>query len=617
MKEMNKKEIAVNKSSGAEKVEAVETQLKQSRGEEENTVYETKTTKRTTQAGSTQAAKEKAAAKERVKTALEKRKETANKEKTRAQRKAERKKAAEKRLAERKARIEKKLAERKALAEKRKAERKARAEKKLAERKARAEKRAAEKENYVRERAHNKANRTQNKERAKAKNRENGERKGRRLEGYGGWLAAVITLGTITMALTAIVSIGSLEMKKTNQGMMSGYKSTTYELMGIMENVDNDLDRARVSADPVQQQRILTDLLVQARLAELDLEKLPVSVEENQNLTTFVNRVGMTSERLLSKLRAGEKLTDEDFALLTKLYETNHEIRAQIGELTKNMDDNMLTEYLKKGKGAIKDALDGLEKLTLDENNINLKGGQDKTQRQPVQDGETEGQTTRIEPAKAEELCKTYFSQYKIDEFQCIGETVAKGYTAYNLQGFDDNGTMLFAEVDTASGELVRFNYYAECKEDKFGAENAKRIAEEFLLKIGYEDMKALRLSQMGSDADFVFVYETEGVAFHPDAVRVKVCKERGIVSSFDAEKYLRNHKPRSVPDVKLTIEEAQKNLHKNLTVEASSLAVVRAKGGERPAYEFLCSYGEEKYFVYTDANTGAEIAIVNVKNLG
>ncbi len=616
MKEMKKKEIAVNKSSGAEKVEAVEMQLKQERGGE-NTVYETKTTGRTAGVTATQAAKEKAAAKERVKTALEKRKEAVSEKKTREQRKAERKKAAEKRLADRKARIEKKLAARKAAAEKRLAERKARAEKRKAERKARAEKRAAEREKYIRERAHAKANRTQSKERAKTKKNERGERKGNRVEWYGGWLAAVITLGTITMALSAVVAIGSLEMRKTNQGMMSGYKGTTYELMSIMENVDNDLDRARVSADPVQQQRILTDLLVQARLAELDLEKLPVSVEENQSVTRFVNRVGMPSERLLSKLRAGGTLTDEDFAILTKLYETNHQIRAQISELVNNMDDNMLTEYLKKGEGAIKDALDGLEKLTLEENNIDFKDMKDKMPRLPVQDGEKEAKTARIEPAKAEELCKTYFSQYKIDEFQCIGETVARGYTAYNLQGYDDNGTMLFAEVDTVSGELVRFNYYTECKEDKFSTENAQRIAEEFLLKIGYEDMKALRLSQMGTDADFVFVYQTEGVAFHPDAVRVKVCKERGIVSSFDAEKYLRNHKERTVPDVKLTIEEAQKSLHKNLTVEASALAIVQAKGGERPAYEFLCSYGEEKYFVYTDANTGREISIVNVKNLG
>jgi hypothetical protein len=36
----------------------------------------------------------------------------------------------------------------------------------------------------------------------------------------------------------------------------------------------------------------------------------------------------------------------------------------------------------------------------------------------------------------------------------------------------------------------------------------------------------------------------------------------------------------------------------------------------ERSAYEFLCSYGEEKYVVYLSAKTGEEIAIVNVNAL-
>ena len=32
--------------------------------------------------------------------------------------------------------------------------------------------------------------------------------------------------------------------------MISGYRATTYELMGVMEHLDNDLDRARISASP-------------------------------------------------------------------------------------------------------------------------------------------------------------------------------------------------------------------------------------------------------------------------------------------------------------------------------------------------------------------------------
>ena len=36
----------------------------------------------------------------------------------------------------------------------------------------------------------------------------------------------------------------------------------------------------------------------------------------------------------------------------------------------------------------------------------------------------------------------------------------------------------------------------------------------------------------------------------------------------------------------------------------------------ERAAYEFFCSYAGDNYFVYVDANSGAEIAIVNGENV-
>ena len=62
---------------------------------------------------------------------------------------------------------------------------------------------------------------------------------------------------------------------------------------------------------------------------------------------------------------------------------------------------------------------------------------------------------------------------------------------------------------------------------------------------------------------------------------------------------------------------QAQDKLRNGVEVQSSTLAVVKAARGERAAYEFLCSYKGEQYFIYTDAVTGEEIAIVNVKNVG
>ena len=191
--------------------------------------------------------------------------------------------------------------------------------------------------------------------------------------------------------------------------------------------------------------------------------------------------------------------------------------------------------------------------------------------------------------------------------------TTRKG-SSYNVQGYDEKGAMLFAEIDQQNGALVRFDYFEECTGENFDLENAQMLAEKFLKTMGYADMELVRERENGTTTDFTFVYSTDGVAYYPDEIHVKVCRTRGIVSGMDASRYLRNHKERVEPSVKISLGEAYKKLHEDLNVESSRMAVIKAGKVELVAYEFLCSYKNEMYVIYLDANTGEEISIVNVK---
>lgn len=621
---MKKKEteIATNVSSGAEKVEIVERKI-QNEGANVKKTSAVKRVKEESAKGdaalgdsvnvktepkkSDNAEKENKAASARVKKALEKKKGDSERKKEKAKRQAERKAAREKRIAERKAKIEKRMAERKE-----------RAEKRAAERKALAEKRAAEREAAIRERAHAKANRHQAHTRKKTeKNRRKQSGEHRREKGYGGWIAAVSVLGVTTLALTTAVTIGAMEMKEMNMAMTSSQRGTMYELTGIMEHVDDDLDRIRISASPAQQSRILTDLLVQTRLAEADLEKLSVPMEKSRNLTTFVNRTARESERMLSKLRRGGTLSAEDIATLESLYATNHSIRKELNTLTESMTDKDLSDYMKEGGGMISEVMDRLEKTTLEENRAAIEKKMEKMKEAGMQRKSEEGDSapTSLDSLKAKELCQRYFAKYDVKEFECTGETSTRGYTALNVEGYDEQGTALFAEIDKNSGALLKFDYYEDCTAKNFDMDNAKRIAEQFLESLGYEDMQAVRCSENGATAYITFAYEEDDVVYYPDEVRVKICCTRGVVSGMDATKYLKNHKGRDEVNVEINLETAYEKLSDKLDVEASKLAVISTARGELPAYEFLCSYGEERYFVYIDANSGDEVAIFNVAN--
>ena len=290
---MKKKEteIATNVSSGAEKVKTIEKEVKKSRdGGTKKTVKAVSAKGDSALGDSTQKAKkESAAAKKRVEAAIKKKEAEVKRQEAREKKRAEK---------------------------------------------------AAAREKKIRERAHAKANKSQ--ERAKRRSRRE-----HREKGYGGWIAAVVALGVTTLALATTVTVGAVEMNSAKQGMMSANRATMYEFTGIMEHVDDDLDRVRISASPIQQQRILTDLLVQARVAEVDLEKLPIGVNEDKNVTEFINRTAMECERMLAKLRNGGTLTEKDMQTLEGLYKTNHAIRQELDQLTEKMTDKDIMAYIK------------------------------------------------------------------------------------------------------------------------------------------------------------------------------------------------------------------------------------------------------------------------------
>lgn len=603
MKENKQTEIATNVSSGAEKVETIQKTVQQK--DDNKGVAVKKTVKKT----NTQP--KKSTEKSEVAKKTEKENKKANARVERAIKKKEEKK---KRKAEKVAQEKKRKAERKARLEKRVAERKAREQKRQAEKQARIEKKRAEREQKQREHAHKKANRAQRKSKEKAnKDKE----KGNRVKGYGGWLATVIALGTVTLALGTTVTLGAIEMKKMNDTAMTGYRATTYEIAGIMENIDNDLDRARLATTPSQQDRILTDLLVQARLAELDLEKMPISAEKDAHITSFINGIARASERMLFKLRSGEKLSESDYEILEKLYEINHTVRTQLNEYIANMQEGDMMEFVKKGSGKMSAVLENLEGLTLEENRAPWLNGNPQMQGAGTNSSQKEDSPSQMNAKGAEEACARYFADYKIAQFQCVGETATKGYKAFNVQGYDENGTMLFAEIDSRNGALLRFDYFEPCEESTMSVDSVKVVAEEFLQKLGYEDMTAVRVRENGTDIDFTFAYQKDGVVYYPDSVKIKVCRSRGVVTGLDSHSYIQHHTLRQEPTVSVTLESAQGKLRNGVEVLSSKLAVIRTARGERTAYEFLCAYKGEKYFIYTDANTGNELAIVNIKNIG
>lgn len=589
---------SVNPSSGAEKVENIEKELaaKKQASENKKKTVQKKPAKKPLE-------EKKAVEKKQAKARIERAKKQKLSKQERKAKAEERRKLIKAKAEERRAKLaaakRARLLRRKELQEKRKAE--------TAEKRAKRQAAIAERKQKVKQKKSERKKKT-------AQKKTESRHTHRRTPGFGGWLAAVISLGAVTLALGTVVTVGAVDMAKTKRAVMMGYKGTVYEFAGVMDNVDDDLDKARISSTVSGQSRILTDLLVQTRLAELSLEKFPLEAEAEKNLTSFINQTAAFCEGALSKLRSGQSLDERDTQRLEYLYKISHSVRTELDKAISSLTDEDMGAFLKeKGKCALRDSLKGIEEMTLPENNPIPYA---KTGSFLKAEEMKKGEKPKVSREKAESLCNKYFKGYGIDKMEYLGETLSPTLKAYDFKLTDKKQRELYVQIDKESGALISFDFYEDCTEKNFDATACEDIAVSFLASLGYENMVGVYAKESGASMDYTFVYTSGGVTYYPDEVKVKVCMQKGAVIGLDATKFLKNHHSRESFSWKISQDTAQSSLRGDLNVLSARPVVLSVNGRERSAYEFFVSYDEQKYLIYTDATSGAELRIVNVKDL-
>ncbi len=651
-----KKEIGKNVSSGAEKVERLEEHYTQENVDEQKSEAPQKTSKAKSSGSmsktksktpKTAVKRERVAAEKRVKEATvraEKKKKEENKKLSAKQAKIEKKALikqkklekkqaiAEKKLAH-KEMVAKKRAERIANREKRKADLKAKRAQNRAEKSARREllkneskseranRRAREKNERLalkrqKQEARVKAREDKLKAREAARVRRSENRKHkreqktkRRTAGFGGWLAAVISLGTACLVLSAIVTAGAFRMNDMAVDVEGGYRSTLYEMTSVSEELDDDFSKLRVSSGVAEQRRLLTDILVKSALLENAIERMPIDQATSTDIYGFVNRTGTYANRLLGKLSAGETLSIKDKEHIAHLYEINDKLYNELNELIVHMTASDLKELMSGGGDTVQkfgEMIKGENKeKELRDAPFAKEGNVGENRLMAMEE---------ITSAQAEELVRGYFKDYRVKTVRYTGETLAMQVACYNFVLTDENDVEIYAEITKRGGKLAFFDTYEECTNKNFDLNECDGLAREYLKKLGIENVEAVWLSDGGMVANLTYTTVIEDVRVYPEIIRVRVCEEKGRVIGLDARGYLLNDKKYSF-DYSLTKEEARGHLSEGLEVSSTRLALIPVRGKEVLSYEFYCSLGDDEYIVYVDANTGDEVEIFRVRD--
>ena len=655
-----KKEIAKNVSSGAKKVERVEQESADIAEKSDKKPAKTATKQKSSKSVKTSTAKHEPVQPKSVKE--ERRKRAKLKEKAAAEKRlaAAKKKAAKKEeKLLKKAKIKEKKLEKKAELKAKKLEKKAALKEKKADRiRAKQEKKAALKEKKMEQRAEKAARREMLKNESKvekqkriarekkerialrrkkheardkarerraqareaARQRKAENRKHRREQkterrkhapGFGGWLAAVISLGTACLALATVVTAGAVRMNEMDMQTASSYRSTLYEMVSVSEDMDNNLTKLRVSSGKEEQRSLLTDLLVDSQLMESALERIPVDAATGTDISSFVNRTGSYARRLLSKLAQGKTLTETELNTVNYLYEVNATLYNELNELVMNMDEKDFRAFMNGGKSNMQSGFS--------------QAGQD-THKQPetVVDAPFSGEGNvgvnqlekqeEITQERAEQLVKEYFNGYHITQTRMTGEGTAHGVGLYNFVLTDESDNEIYAEITKNGGHLIFFDTYEECHTKNFDLEMCDQIAKEYLASIGIKNVEASFLSDEGMIAGITYVSVQDGVRVYPESIKVRVCEEKGRVVGIEASGYLFNHTQRKFAQPEIGEKSALGAISKDLTPYEVKLSLIAVDGEEVLAYEIACYTETDTFLVYVDAESGEEIQMFRIR---
>ena len=442
-----------------------------------------------------------------------------------------------------------------------------------------------------------------------ASRQQNKERKHSR--GIGGWLAAVISLGSATLVLATLFTLSMINNKGMNYMGSSAVAETYYDLVDYVDNLEVNMSKLLVSNDKAQQQRLLTEITTQASLAADDISQLPLKDEAKYYTTKYINQVADYSKYLVNKLIDGDSLSETDKENVTELYKINTELKRELNMLATSVGEDFdFNDLLNDGKdNPILDKFTELEANAVEYPKLIYDGPfSDSIEKKEPKaiDGE------EITKRQAEEIFNNLFAKHNLENVEATSEANGK-ILCYNVEADVDNGK-IFASISKKGGRLVMFNNYRDCTAQNKTLDECVELGYEFLNELGINNVSAVWATENGATAYINYCAMQDGVICYADMIKLNVCKERGVVSAMDGISYYLNHTTRQVKEPELSQDSALKNLSTDIVVDSVRLAVIpRGETQETLAYEVAGTYNGVTYYVYIDAHTGKEVQIFRV----
>ncbi len=418
--------------------------------------------------------------------------------------------------------------------------------------------------------------------------------------------ARVITFSVATVtALAVFAGIQYGQARTAQRNLEYSYMRAVEDISLNLDNIKNNLEKGMYTNSITMLSDLSSKLVSDAATAKSALSQLPIEELDLEQTYRFLSQVGNYSKSLAEKCAGGGRLTDEEKANISALYEYAVNLSGSMWQVEERIRSGDITFGEVDANAEEVSVIDGFKDFeNLDNNYPTLiydgPFSDHIMEKDPImlsgekEISEEEALRRAIKLTGADNLTKTGDESGKMPSYVfendvfTIAVTKEGGYYSYMLAG-------------------------RRVEKQSITAGRATEIAEEYLEKLGIMNAEDTYYEIQGGVCIINFAAEQNDVIMYTDLIKVGVALDNGEVLSFDMRGYLTNHMVRDLPDPKISEEKAISLVSKNLRVLDADLCVIPSGGqNEIFCYEVQC-VGEsgQNVLVYINAVTGQEEQIL------
>ncbi|MCR1899483.1 germination protein YpeB [Irregularibacter muris] len=403
------------------------------------------------------------------------------------------------------------------------------------------------------------------------------------------------------------------------------YKNDFYSLLNSMESIQTLLAKSVVSQSDEQRALALTEAWKLSDLAQMNLNRLPISHLSLNETSKFLTQLGDFSYSLGKQNIKGDVMSRKQWEDLERLHNNSGYMVTALQKLHQDMTDQSVQFGSIREEGGL--TLRRVSDNVITENLTRVEKEM-ITYPKMIYDGPFSDHLIDIEPKaikgegltrnQGEEKIIAFLGSDKVGEINQLsrGEGVIHTYGYEVVPAGEEGDRRIYVEVSRKGGHVVWMMDSRNIDRVVLSMPKALEKAQDFLEEKGFNNMVPSYSEKYNGVAVFNFAYEQDDVLMYPDLMKVQVALDDGEIIGFESQGYWTSHEKRDIPTPEISLQEAKDKVSERLDIFKERLAIIPTESKKEVlCYEFKGNFQGDTFIVYINALTGEEQQILKVIN--